>query len=150
MQQVSRSHAWRLYFFSKMMDGFQIVVNPPTPFQIYIFIIFRGVRNRDQPSDPFSDLYSFIFWVLKSLQPLMAGGRALFCPKSKMTFGTDFSGTPCIFLLVLTIIPIVALLKTKKHDSSTNIRCTGPPGPPVCGGNPGNRQQGVRDSIRHI
>ena len=78
----------------------------------------------------------------------MTGGRALFfCPKSKMTFGTDFSGTPCIFLLVLTIIPIGALLKTKKHDSSTNIRCTGPPGPPVCGGNPGNRQQGVRDSI---
>ena len=119
LQQVSRSHAWRLYFFSKMIDGFQIVVNPPTPFQIYIFIIFRGVRNRDQPSDPFSDLYSFIFWVLKSLQPLMAGGRALFCPKSKMTFGTDFSGTPCIFLFVLTIIPIVTLLKrSEKHDSS--------------------------------
>ena len=31
-----------------------------------------------------------------------------------MTFGTGFPGTPCIFLLVLTIIPIVALLKTKK------------------------------------
>ena len=27
----------------------------------------------------------------------MARGRALFCPKSKMSFGTDFSGTPCVY-----------------------------------------------------
>ena len=49
-----------LYFFL-FFEGFEIVINPPTPFQIYIFIIFIGVRNRDQPSDPFSDLYFFVF-----------------------------------------------------------------------------------------
>ena len=85
----------------------------------------------------------------------MAGGRALFRPKSKMVFGIVFSGTPCFFFGfwdVLTIIPNYSYIFLFRlcWKQKSMIRCTGPPGPPVCGGNPGNRQQGVRDSIRHI
>ena len=115
--------------FLLFFEGFEIVINPPTPFQIYI-LLFSGCWNR----------YN-LWW---------RGAAHFFARSLKWLLEPIFRERLVFFCSFWRLFLLWLCWKPKKHDSSTNSRCTGPPGPPVCGGNPGNRQQGVRDSIRHI
>ena len=114
---------------------------------VYFFSLKNDgrVSNLCQPSDPFSDLYIFNLFSRGSkswstLRPLFRsifflfsgcwnrynlwwrGAAHFFARSLKWLLEPIFRERLVFFLFVLTIIPIVALLKTKKHDSSTNIR----------------------------